>query len=443
MYKLAVIVISFFLTIISFETHALEIYRITSEECVGGKTTTLQTGFSLSPEAEIVTALHGVSGCSKITARRFDGQKIVSVLEDLFVERADIQRDLAILTKSGLNKLDFSSYIAASEDTEVKITGFPQGSSTPDTIRVRIGEPAIRPLRSILRPKDILKYQSIGSPSPAINILRLDGNAQIGHSGAPLIDSDKNLIGIVIGGYALGEFGTFWAIPFSDINWSKISTEDFNKIAQLHGQFSSQVEAPISIAQLRLTCSPEDNDALSTFDLTKVEASQLADFAGTLEASKDKFIYADVTLEQNDCLACKCARELKSPNSDFDTSENQNGYAAFIGSLGLTTQEAPLAPTLWREGYRINTFVYDEFATTITFAFPMPHHLENSQYRYTADRAIRLGFDGIFVSREHFRTGWQMFHLEPTEIDATLKRRLNCIRRHLERGEDEVAQQSC
>lgn len=429
---------------IAAQTEAFELYRVVGEDCRGGRPAVFQTGFSFAEGAEIVTALHGVSGCAKISAQHFVGQTRESTIRDLSITKVDVERDLAVLSASSLSALvhDMSNTSVSGE--KFRITGFPQGSSAPDTIGVQLGEPAIRSLRSILRAKDILRYEQIGSPSPTVNIVRLDGNAQIGHSGAPLTNAEGVVIGIVIGGYELGEFGTFWAIPISEITWTSATASMLDRVSTLRGQFSTTVEAPLAIASLELVCGSAIADDELSLSLSSKESAQIAKFAATLEENKDRLIYAQVSISQDGCMACDCPRESERldllsgdefPDFDF-------GWIEFDGPLSISASEAPLVPTLWREGYRLNTFV-PEFAVTTTFALPLPRHLENSQYRFQSDRAVRLGFDGLFVVREHFQTGWQMFHLEPTEAPQVLRERLTCIRDHLASGNGEQAAGWC
>ena len=443
MRKLTGLVVILAAVTITVPARAFELYRIVAEDCRGGQSATFQTGFSYEEGSEIITALHGVLDCAKISGQHFVGQTRQTTISSLSIAHVDVERDLAILSEPSLRSVTETQPNYPNSDAELKITGFPQGSSMPDTIGVKLGEPGIRSLRSILRAKDVLRYEQIGSPSPNVNIIRLDGNAQIGHSGAPLTDLDGTVLGVVIGGYGLGEFGTFWAIPISEITWSSAGNQELERVTSLRGQFSTPIEAPIAVARLALFCGSEVADGELSLSLSSEEFDQVAQFAAVLDENKDRFIYAQVSIRQDGCLACACQRELDHLDDlPLDFPGFEFGWVKFNGVLDIDAGDAHLVPTLWREGYRIDSFV-PEFGTTTTFALPLPRHLERSQYRFEADRFVRLGFDGIFVAREHFQTGWHMFHLEPTEIPTELQERLLCIRDHVGSGRTDQAAGWC
>jgi len=174
------------------------------------------SGFVWSDASHVVTSLHVVDGKQRITAHYVgpDGRIVAS--SPAVVERVLMESDLVLLrlrapqgrkplvvnataptVKQALDALGFPLNIAGASSTEVK---------------VRFGG---NQLRSILPPKVLGRIADY--PSTTIEILNLEGNLVPGLSGAPIVDGEGRVVGIVDGGLEEGAIGISWGIPASHL----------------------------------------------------------------------------------------------------------------------------------------------------------------------------------------------------------------------------------
>jgi hypothetical protein len=72
------------------------IYRLEARQCQSEPTTRSLTGFRLTGQPGLLTALHGVVGCNLVVARRADGDKNYRFV-DLKIRRVDFDYDIAEL----------------------------------------------------------------------------------------------------------------------------------------------------------------------------------------------------------------------------------------------------------------------------------------------------------------------------------------------------------
>ena len=71
------------------------VFHVEAAGCKAPPDRRAQPGFRLRGQRGIVTALHGVVGCSQITARRAEGES--QAIRGLTVELVDIEHDAALL----------------------------------------------------------------------------------------------------------------------------------------------------------------------------------------------------------------------------------------------------------------------------------------------------------------------------------------------------------
>lgn len=237
--KRSIILVSLFTAI--FSTEALSdifVYKIEATKCQG-RDSTSASGFSTPNRTAIITALHSVIGCKEIIAR-IGGRKI----SGLTIGHFDKRRDIAALQKSGLD-------IPASEWAAVKprageklsIIGHPHGSSGLITTPVVAEDPRpVRPLSGLLSEDQVGPFLEAKSPHPAIEVIHLFGPIQVGHSGAPLVNSKKQVIGVALGGIGKGEYSRGWAVPLGDVDYREnnaITREELKKLIEVGaGRFS-------------------------------------------------------------------------------------------------------------------------------------------------------------------------------------------------------------
>lgn len=233
----------------STPAHPYELFRIIAGSCDFSQGSAILSGFSNNSDEAIFTALHGVAGCKDIVAERFSGSAMVGRETGFRISHVDVRHDVAILMNSTRNRATLPQNPVPTVGQRVFVSGFPRGISAPDTLALTVGDPSTRPLRSMLGSDMIEQFRKVGSPAMDINILRVDGNAQKGHSGAPVLDQNGGIVGVLIGGFDSGEFGTSWAALMTDLSFSNAGKE-VAVIAQRRHRFSVGAgTVPISPAQ--------------------------------------------------------------------------------------------------------------------------------------------------------------------------------------------------
>jgi hypothetical protein len=187
----------------------------------------MQTGFlaTINEQKGIITALHGVAGSHRITVRTDKGLKLNGPVKIAYI---DLRHDLALLSSSEIDDISTEGIpVKTNPDWQTSVTldvhGHPYGIKNLDTeLRVR-RDHAIRPLVDLLPEESQPIFRKRGSPDPDTDILSVQGVLSPGHSGAPLIDSDGNVVAVGDGGLKEGWSGICWAIPLRDISWRPYS----------------------------------------------------------------------------------------------------------------------------------------------------------------------------------------------------------------------------
>ena len=180
----------------------------------------IQTGFRLSGTRGIITALHGVVGAQEITAVNEAG----SVFLNLKIIKTDISKDAAVLYSDKMAALSTDGLIAIGTNQvgvkeNLKVIGHPQGISLI-VKSVTAGTPFLKQLNSFIPPDKAALFERRNSPNPFINVMYVEGNLVPGHSGAPVLNYNNRVVGIVNGGILGGLAGICWAIPVTDVNLS-------------------------------------------------------------------------------------------------------------------------------------------------------------------------------------------------------------------------------
>ena len=170
------------------------------------------SGFVWTEPALVVTALHAVDGQNAITVHYVNRNGQITASSPARVERVLSSSDLVLLRLS--NPQQRSPLPVSATPPRVKqqldAVGFPlniAGISNTE-VKVRFGG---NQLRSILPPKVLNKFGAY--PSITEEILNLEGNLVPGLSGAPILDGNGQVVGIVDGGLESGAIGISWGIP--------------------------------------------------------------------------------------------------------------------------------------------------------------------------------------------------------------------------------------
>ena len=245
------------------------IYKIT----INGDLHTIdQTGFSarVGDHYGVITALHGVAMCKKdgtINAITENGE-----VHELRLTHTDFRRDTALLTNPTLNQTTkhFFEVGQRYRSGQVEVFGYPIGFNT-----IRGGRPLTitqPPYQTLASYGIVMGLDHRNSPDKDVEMLNLDGNALPGDSGAPLIDKNGMVIGIVNGGINKGETGIAWAVPMADVELSPMNLQH-EKIRALKTSgtwsgfgFSSKGQKPTDMAmQSGAPCALSDSDCWQTW----------------------------------------------------------------------------------------------------------------------------------------------------------------------------------
>lgn len=207
------------------------VLHIEASSCKAQPGSRAQTGFRLRGQRGIVTALHGVVDCSFITARQGDGGQ---ALRGLTIALADVRHDVALLRSPAL-KDDAGFEMAATlpgGSSRVWVLGHPSNIPGLHSMELSVPSPAVRLLGDLVPPDLFMALQKRGSPSVATRVISLNGDLQPGHSGAPILDASRKVVGVANGGLAGGTVGIGWGIVLADVSWSPLSAAQVNDLAR-------------------------------------------------------------------------------------------------------------------------------------------------------------------------------------------------------------------
>ncbi len=216
------------------------VYRIKSAGCTHSPDARRQTGFRVQGQQGIITALHGVADCQTISAVTDDGQEIFN---DLHLQAVDIARDIALFSSPALEQLPLVGLTPSTLDYDhiprqnLWVIGYPLGLDKQDRdIGLSIRE--IESLDDVIPdPEESVEFRNRHSPDVTIMVLNMQAQLLPGHSGAPILDADNQIIGIANGGLRGGTVGRSWAIPWRDVDLHPIDESAIAaSLAALKGQ---------------------------------------------------------------------------------------------------------------------------------------------------------------------------------------------------------------
>ena len=200
------------------------VYRIKAGQCSHAPVDRRQTGFRLEGKSGIITALHGVVDCATINALPDDVN--APFFNDLRIQEVDVERDVALLSSEELTStegLDVVLNLDTVQDAHYKIIGYPLGLSRQVlTEQATIIETKV--LQDLIPDQYREALQIRSSPSITVSVLQIQTHLVPGHSGAPVLNNEKQVIGIGNGGLEAGTVEIGWLIPIDDIVWQPASS---------------------------------------------------------------------------------------------------------------------------------------------------------------------------------------------------------------------------
>lgn len=207
------------------------IFKIRASNCQIGDERAL-TGFIV--EEGILTALHGVVGCTNIRALQYGVS--AQVYTNLSIVKVDLDNDVALLqspellTQIGKNP-ELILPLSDNFTSSLEIRGFPLDleeliiNKTPIFRQVSV-------LGNLIPASEKANFQTCQSPSLFSSVLSIEATLLPGASGAPIFNTVNEVVGLGMGG--LGE-------GYTEIVWGSIATElNLQAIEDIHKQLDER-----------------------------------------------------------------------------------------------------------------------------------------------------------------------------------------------------------
>ncbi|MCB0063524.1 MAG: hypothetical protein KDE19_15485, partial [Caldilineaceae bacterium] len=203
------------------------ILQISASACLNEPFTRTQTGFLVKGLPGIVTTLHGVVDCAELHAGL--GTSGATVIDHLYIDRVDIGQDVALL--SGLGDEEQLSTNIGLELANHNVIDLAQAytlgylDDTPHQRQMALANvPNMQPQRlSTVVPSDMLAALSErGSPATELEVFDVGETLAPWYMGAPILDADGLVLGMVNGGLRGDPTGNSWLIPWYSIEWQPV-----------------------------------------------------------------------------------------------------------------------------------------------------------------------------------------------------------------------------
>lgn len=286
----------------SFKRH---VFRIHAAGCNFEPKERVQTGFRLRDEPGIITALHGVADCSSIAAESGDLDRNLR-LNDLIVGKVDVPADTAVLWSNKLAALPREGLaMAPAPDSEeslldMEAVGHPFGA--PAVLRTPVDvNPELLPLRDVIERHIVYFLEQRASPAPDAAVYSVQGDLEPGHSGAPIMDEQGNVLAVGNGGLRSGTVGQSWAIPLQSLTWEVVNAQVGPSVSKGAQRDMSRLSA--ADPEYAFSFAPDEGYQEPALPALKVETwsdPQLgADFT-MVEAGE--YQYGSTYVEANDAL---------------------------------------------------------------------------------------------------------------------------------------------
>ncbi len=194
------------------EQVARSVVQVQARGCPGGDR--VGSGFAFGPDQHVVTALHVVSGCQRISVywEKHGGAtqqaRIVGVLNGA---------DLALLHAPGAPGQALAHQPSKPQaNAQLEALGYYLAVPTMDNKPLRVTFGSSR-LRDMLPGGVRKELERSGAIDLNLDIVRLDGHLLPGLSGAPIFDLSGQVVAVGSGGLKSGAASVSWAVPASHL----------------------------------------------------------------------------------------------------------------------------------------------------------------------------------------------------------------------------------
>lgn len=168
------------------------------------------TGFFISQNGTFITAYHVIEGAIEIDVFDYKGRKY----ENIKIQQIDAENDLAILRLKTNRKVPFLKLSIALPDVQenLQVIGHPRGILN-QVLRGHTTQSGLLDAKAISSANG---KPIFASRKTSIDIIPLDITVYTGMSGAPVINENGEVVGVLSGSFQQG--GSFtWAIPTKQI----------------------------------------------------------------------------------------------------------------------------------------------------------------------------------------------------------------------------------
>lgn len=214
-----------------------DVLRVQAAGCAGDQSNRVGTGFAWRSGKEVVTALHVVAGCQRLT---------VYAERDQVTHRVDLVRvlrraDLALLQAQGNANFPPMVELATAPPPNLDLVAWGYGEGLPamrDFRRLRVANGGSTLQQNV--PSEVAaELQRAGSPALDLNVVPIDAPLAPGLSGAPLLDGSDRVRAIADGGVSHGITHVSWAIPVRYLADLAASIEPTAAFAAPNGHLSA------------------------------------------------------------------------------------------------------------------------------------------------------------------------------------------------------------
>jgi S1-C subfamily serine protease len=231
-----------------FDKIAKSVLSVSSSDCAD-KQTREATGFVWNKPNAVVTALHVVAGCTKLTVKFGESGGMWPATVDRVLKKADLA--LLTITAPELPAM-VTSDAQLQPDEDLWTWGFQRGAPTPSERRFQKlrGSKTLRDFVS----KDVAdEIKSSGMPDLDTEIVYISGLVQ-GLSGAPIVNASGAVVGIGDGGLNGGSYGINWAIPQKYLSELLNSSDNSAAVRNMNTQQFSLDRPQLSGAATTVNC---------------------------------------------------------------------------------------------------------------------------------------------------------------------------------------------
>ncbi len=213
-------------------------FRIDAGECIGkGRSA---TGFLWSDGRTVVTALHAVAGCGKVSVYSETlGKNFPATLVHC-LNGADLAMLQLADPIANAQPLTVGTQKLVAHD-ELTLLGYPLTINKMESteLKVRFGGTQL----GEITPPEVLKDLKIReSPSTTLEITSVEGFLAPGMSGAPIMDKEGRVVSIGDGGVNSGTVGMAWGVPAANLAALKDSGEKPSPKAGDPNLFAAETE---------------------------------------------------------------------------------------------------------------------------------------------------------------------------------------------------------